>query len=92
MQVQVFRDRGVDDLQETQELLVAVPAVGLGDDRDDGHVVGGEQAGRDVTHVVVGHPRRGSRLYRQAGGGAVERLDLRLLVHGQDRACSGGLM
>jgi hypothetical protein len=49
VQVLVFRDRLVDDLQEPEELLVAVPPVGLGDDRAAGHVVGGEQ-------VVV--PRR----------------------------------
>jgi hypothetical protein len=35
-EVQAFQDRMVDDLQELEELLVAVPAVGLGDDRSAG--------------------------------------------------------
>jgi hypothetical protein len=30
MQVKVLRDRGVDEFQEAQKLLVAVAAVGLG--------------------------------------------------------------
>ena len=33
VQVQVLRDGGVDELEEPQELLVPVPAVGLADDR-----------------------------------------------------------
>jgi hypothetical protein len=32
VQVQVLGDGGVDDLEELLELLVAVPAAGLGDD------------------------------------------------------------
>ena len=42
-----------------------------------------------VPHVVVGHPgpRRGQ--HRQARGRAVQGLDLRLLVHGQDQGVLG---
>lgn len=39
-QVQLFRDRGVGQLQESEEFLVAVPAVVLGDDRVAGEVEG----------------------------------------------------
>ena len=46
-------------------------------------VVGGEQTGGAVSHVVVRHPGRGRREDRQAGGRAVQGLDLRLLVNRQ---------
>jgi hypothetical protein len=53
---------------------VAVPPVGLVDDQSVGHVVGGEQAGGGVPHVVVRHPGGGSGQDGQARGGAVEGL------------------
>ena len=37
VQVQVLRDGGVDELEEPQEFLVAVPAVWLGDHRPAAH-------------------------------------------------------
>ena len=58
VQVQAAGDGGIDELEETQELLAAVPAVVLGDHRPAGHIHGGEQAGRAITHIVMGHPRR----------------------------------
>ena len=61
-----FGHGGVDELEEPQELLVAVPAVVLGDHRAAGDVQRGEQAGRAVPDVVVGHPRRGGGQHRQA--------------------------
>jgi hypothetical protein len=72
VELQAGRDGGVDELEEPQELLVAVAAVGLGDDRAAGQVERGEQAGRAVADVVVGHPGRGRREHRQDRGGAVE--------------------
>ena len=53
---------------------------------DDGaveHVEGGEQRGGAVPLVVVGHGAGAALLHRQAGLGAVERLDLALLVDRQ---------
>ena len=44
---------GVDDLEEAQELLVAVLAVGLSDHRSAGDLQGGEQAGGAVADVVM---------------------------------------
>jgi hypothetical protein len=43
-------------LAELTNRMVAVPAVGLGDDRAAGQVERREQAGRAVADVVVGHP------------------------------------
>jgi hypothetical protein len=80
VQFQAVGDGGVDQLEEPQELLVAVAPVRLGDDRAAGQVKRGEQAGRAVADVVVRHPGRGRRQHRQARRGPVQGLDLRLLV------------
>ena len=61
-------------------------AVALHVAADDGaveHVEGGEQGGGAVALVVVGHGAEPPLLHRQAGLGAVERLDLALLVDRQ---------
>ena len=47
------------------------------------HVEGGEQGGRAVALVVVGHGAAATGLDRQPGLGAVERLDLAFLVDRQ---------
>ena len=56
------------------------------------HVERGEQGGRAVALVVVGHGPAFSGLQRQAGLGAVERLDLALLVDRRTTAWAGGSM
>src|SRR5665647_235258 len=43
-----------------------------------------EQGGRTVAFVVVGHRSSTARLHRQTGLGAVERLDLALLIDRED--------
>jgi hypothetical protein len=48
------------------------------------HVQGGEEGGGAVALVVVGHRRASARLGGQPRLGAVEGLDLGLLVDGQD--------
>ena len=75
VQVQVLRDGGVDELEEPQELLVAVPAVVLGDDRAAGQVVGREQARGAVPDVVVRAPLGCGGQDRQAWGGPVQLLE-----------------
>ena len=57
---------------------VALHAVA--DDLAVEHVERGEQRRRAVALVVVGHRPAAARLHRQPRLGAVERLDLRLLV------------
>jgi hypothetical protein len=49
VQVQVPGHSGVDELEEAEEFLVPVPAVGLGDHRSTGQVERGEQAGGAVA-------------------------------------------
>ncbi len=85
MQVQPIRDGSIDELEEAQELLVAVPAVVLGDHRAAGHIHGGEQAGGAIAHIVMGHPRRGGGQDWQTGRRAVQGLDLALLIDRQDQ-------
>jgi hypothetical protein len=68
VQVQPAGDGGVDELEETQELLVAVPPLVLGDHRASGQVQGGEQAGGAVPHVVMRHPRHDPISLRSLGG------------------------
>ena len=62
--------------QEAQELLVAMARHAAADDRAVEHVEGGEQGGRAVALVVMGHGAGPALLDRQPRLGAVERLDL----------------
>ena len=75
---------GLDGVEEANELLVSMALHALADDTPFEHVQRGEQRGRAVPLVVMRHRARASRLHRQPGLGAVERLDLALLVNRQD--------
>ncbi len=83
------RDLCLDGVEEADELLMpvalhAAPQHGAIED-----VEGGEQGGGAVALVVMGHGAGAALLQRQAGLGAVKRLDLALLVdrehHGMGR-------
>ena len=50
----------------------------------------GEQGGRSVSLVVMGHRSGAALLHRQPGLGAVEGLDLALFIDEQITACAGG--
>ena len=69
---------------------MAVALHAAADDRAVEHVEGGEQRGRAVALVVVGHGPGPPLLHRQARLGAVERLDLALLVDDSTMAWAGG--
>ena len=78
------RQGRVDVVEERQELLVPVPPVAPADHLPRRHVQGREQGRGAVPDVVVAGllgPPRQQRLGRL---GAVEGLDLALLVHAQD--------
>ena len=55
MDVELSRHVGLDVTQEGEELLMAMAGFALGDDRAVEHVEGGEQGGRAVALIVVGH-------------------------------------
>src|SRR5262249_27921845 len=78
------RDLGLDGVQEADELLMAMALYASADDAAVEHVEGGEERGGAVALVVVGHGSELPWLHWQAGLGAVERLDLALLVERQD--------
>ena len=83
------RDGLLDGVEEADELLMAMALHAPSDDLAVQHVEGGEQRGRAVALVVVGHGAGAAALHGQAGLRAVERLDLALLVDRQNHRVSG---
>ena len=78
-----------DGIEEADELLVPVALHVMADDGAVEDVESGEQRGRAVTFVVVGHCSGAARLHRQPRLGAVERLDLALLIDREDDGMGG---
>ena len=62
---------------------------GAADDGPVENVEGGEQRRCAVAFVVVGHRPSAALLHRQTGLGAVERLDLALLIDREDDGVGG---
>src|SRR3979490_1839159 len=81
-----FLDRHLrlDGIEEADELLVPVALHVSADHGAVEDVESSEQRGRTVTFVVVGHRSSTARLHWQTGLGAVERLDLALLIDRED--------
>src|SRR6516162_48336 len=84
-QMHFLRRRGlaVDLVEATDELLMPVAAHALADDLAVEDVEGGEQGCGAVALVIMGHRAATAALHRQPGLGAVERLDLALLIDRQ---------
>jgi hypothetical protein len=78
------RDLRLDGVEEPDELLMPVALHAATDDLALEHVEGGEQGGRAVALVVVGHGPSAALLQWKARLGAVQSLDLGLLVDRQD--------
>src|SRR5829696_3558695 len=74
------RDLCLDGVEEADELLVPVALHAVANDGAVEDVEGGEQRRRAVALVVMRHRAGAALLHVQAGLGAVERLDLRLLI------------
>src|SRR6266566_4902653 len=79
----------VDVIEETDELLMPVAFHVAADDGAVENVEGGEQRGCAVAFVVVGHRPGAPRLHRQSRLGAVEGLDLALLVDRENDGVGG---
>ena len=76
-----------DELEEGQELGVAMPVKTAAGDLPGGDLQRGEQASDAVPDIIVGAPLGQPRTQRQGRRGAVQRLDLGLFVHTEhDRA------
>ncbi len=78
------RNLRLDGVQEADELLMAVALHAVADDLALQHVECGEQGGRAVALVVVGHGPGPALLQRQSRPGAVQGPDLGLLVDRQN--------
>jgi hypothetical protein len=74
------RHQRVDGVEKADELLMAVALHVPADDGAVQDVEGGEQRGRAVALVIVGHGAEPSLLQGQAGLGPVERLARRMLA------------
>ena len=83
MHVEVLGDAAVDQVQEADELLGPVAGGEVGDHQSRRHVQRGVQVGGAVPAVVVAGPLRAAGQQRQHRGGAIERLDLGLLIDAQ---------
>src|SRR3954468_19706501 len=90
VQIEVGRRALVDDAEEADELLVAVPLGAMSDDGARLHVEGGEQRRGTVPLVVVRHGASSALLQRQTRLGAVERLDWLFSSTASTSARSGG--
>ncbi len=71
---------GLDGIQEPDEFLMAMALHAAADDLAFEHVEGGKERCGAVAFVVVRHGSGAALLHRQARLGAVQRLDLALLV------------
>src|SRR5260370_1066923 len=78
-------------LRKADELMMAMALHVATDDSAVKDVEGCEQRGGAVTFVVVRHRPGTARLHRQTRLGAVERLDLALLVDREDDRMGGGI-
>ena len=85
MQIELGRRLGVDCLEEPDEFLVPMPRHAVADDFPIEHAQGRKQGGRAVAFVVVRHRSTAAFLQRKARLGAIEGLDLALLVDAQDQ-------
>jgi len=87
--IELGRHIGLDGAQEREELACAMPPVQLPDDRTRGDVERREQRRGAVAHVVVSAPLGDAGGHRQDRLGAIERLNLALLVHAQHHRFGG---
>jgi hypothetical protein len=82
------RDGSLDRVEELDEFLMGVLGHTAANDGAIEDVEGGEQRGRAVALVVVGHGAALAGLQRQAWLGAVESLDLGLFIDRHDDGVS----
>ena len=84
------RNLRLDLVEETDELLMPMLLHAASNDLAFEHIEGGKQGGGAVALIVVGHGGGASLLQGQTRLGAVERLDLALLIDREMTAWAGG--
>ena len=80
----------LDDIEEANELLMAMALHVAADHRAVEDVHRGEQRRRAVALIVMRHGSGAALLQRQSGLCAVKRLNLALFVDDRTMACAGG--
>src|SRR6476660_8514805 len=83
------RDCCLDGVEKADEFLMTVALHAATEHRAVEHVQGRKQRGRAMPLVVMRHGRGAARADERAGSGTAERLDLALLVDGQDDSVRG---
>lgn len=89
VQLQILGHLLVDPSQEAEELLMTVAGLALSDHCTGGHIQRREQRGGAVADVVVGDALHVAQAHRQQRLGAVQCLDLRLLVNAEHHRLDG---
>jgi len=87
--VEIWRHAGVQIAQKSKELLVAVTRLALGEHGAGGNVESRKQRGGAMANVVVGHTFHISQAHRQHRLGAVQGLNLALLIDTEDQSMVG---
>ena len=80
---------GIDDVEEADELLMAMALHTLADDLAVKHIERREKGGDAVPLIVVGDGAGTSLLHRQPRLGAVQRLDLAFLINRENDGAVG---
>jgi hypothetical protein len=80
----------VDGIQKANEFPVPVALHAAADDLGFKDIEGGQLGGGAVAFIVMGHRGAAAFFHRQPGLGAIEGLDLALLVEAEDTAWAGG--
>ncbi len=75
--------RGIDDIEEANELLMAMTPHTLAEDLALKDIESREQGGDAMPLVIVGHGSGATLLHRQSRLGAVQSLDLAFLIDRQ---------
>ena len=83
------RNLRLDRIEEADELLMAMTLHVAADNGAVENVEGGEQSGRPMAFVIMSHGTGAAGLHRQARLGAIEGLDLALLVDRKDDGMGG---
>src|SRR5258708_15731682 len=80
MDIEPFRDLGIDLFEELQELECPVTLVAFADDKPRGDIECGKQRGRTMPHIAVRATFRYARHHRQDRLLAIKGLALAFLI------------
>ena len=85
MDIESFRDLGIDLFEELQELDRPMALVAFADNKSGSDIERGKQRGRTMPHIAVGAAFRYARHHRQDRLLAIKCLDLAFLIDAEDK-------